>query len=100
MKTRRFDAANYINTPEDVVEYLNAVLEENDPAALTQALGTVARSEGMTSIAERTGLKSEGLYKSLGEGGNPSFATVSKVLAACGLRLQIARNDDRDAVMA
>lgn len=100
MKTRRFDAANYITSPEDVVEYLNAVLEENDPAALTQALGTIARSEGMTRIAEKTGLKREGLYKSLGEGGNPSFATVSKVLDACGLRLQITQSDDHDAVVA
>ena len=74
MRTRRFDAANYIDEPADVVEYLNAVLEENDPAALTQALGTLARSEGMTAIAERCGLKREGLYKSFGEGGNPSYA--------------------------
>ena len=62
MKTRTFDAANYITAFADVVEYLNAVLEENGAAALTQALGTVARSEGMTAIAERAGLKREELY--------------------------------------
>jgi probable addiction module antidote protein len=53
-----------------VVEYLNAVLAEDDTAALTQALGTVARSQGMTSIAEKAGLKREGHYKSFDEGGN------------------------------
>ena len=53
-----------------MVEYLNAVLAEDDTAALTQALGTVARSQGMTSIAEKTGLKREGHYKSFDEGGN------------------------------
>lgn len=77
MKTRRFDAATYITTPENVVEYLNAVLAEDDTAALTQALGTVARSQGMTRIAEKTGLKREGHYKSFDEGGN-QFVTVAR----------------------
>lgn len=81
MRTRKFDAANCIQTPDDVVEYLSVVLEENDPSALKQALGTVERSEGMTKIAERAGLKHEGLYKSLSEGGNPSFSTKREVLA-------------------
>ena len=31
---RRFDEANYIETADDVVAYLDVVLEENDVAAL------------------------------------------------------------------
>ena len=85
MKTRKFDASNYITTLDDVVAYLNVALEENDPCALTQALGTVARSKGLTKIAEMAGLKREDLYESL-EDGNPSFSTVCNVLAACGLK--------------
>ena len=93
MKTHEFDEARYIHDYEDVVAYLNVVLEENDLDALIQAIGTVARSEGMTKIAQRTGLNRESLYKSLREGGNPSLATVQKVLAACGMRLVIASED-------
>ena len=91
MTTRVFDAASYIETPDDVAAYLNVILEEEGPSALVEAIGTVARSEGMTRIAELTGLKREGLYRSLGVGGNPSFATICKVLEACGLRLEVVR---------
>ncbi len=91
METKAFDAADFIETYEDVVAYLNAVLEENDLSALYAAIGTVARSRGMTKVSERTGIKREGLYKSLNAKGNPSFATVCKVLQACGLRLTIAQ---------
>ncbi len=31
----------------------------------------------------------EGLYKALGENGNPSFATVMKVLSALGLKFHV-----------
>ena len=89
MQTTEFDEAKCIHDFEDVVAYLNVVLEENDLGELMDAIGTVARSEGMTKISERTGLNRESLYRSLREGGNPTFATVQKVLAACGLRFVI-----------
>ncbi len=38
-----FDMAEYLKTDEDVANYLTLVLEENDPAELTHALGTMAR---------------------------------------------------------
>ena len=51
------------------------------------ALGDIARSKGMASIAEATGLGRESLYKSLSENGNPELATVLKVVDALGLKL-------------
>lgn len=41
----------------------------------------------MTKLAQETGLSREGLYKSFGKQGNPSFVTVSKVASAMGLKL-------------
>lgn len=96
MKTYEFDPANYIDTPEAVVAYLNIVAEENDLAELYEAIGTVARSKGMTEISRRTGLSRESLYKALREDGNPSFATVSKVLNALGLKFAIEVDAHRD----
>ena len=43
-----FDAAEYLNSEEDVAAYLTTILEENDPALLAAALGDIARSRGMT----------------------------------------------------
>ena len=95
MKTYEFDAADYIESPEAVVEYLNMVSEENDPVAFYAAIGTVARSKGTTEISKKTGLSRESLYKALREDGNPSFATVFKVLGALGLRLTVTKADEQ-----
>ena len=88
-KATVWDAADYLETEEDIVAYLNAALEENDEALLRAALGDIARSKGMTRMANRTGVTRDGLYKALAPGGNPSFATVCKLLATMGLRFQV-----------
>jgi len=46
-----FDMAEHLKTDEDVAMYLTTVLEENDPAELTHALGVIARARGMTEVA-------------------------------------------------
>ncbi len=67
--------------------YLEAALEDGDPALITSVLGDIARSKGMAQIAQETGLGRESLYKALSSEGNPEFATVLKVVRALGLRL-------------
>lgn len=54
--------------------------------------GTVAAAvqrRGMAQTARDVGMSREGLYKALSPSGNPSFATVLKVLTALGLRLHV-----------
>ena len=82
-----FDAAEYLNSEEDVAAYLTTVLEENDPALLAAALGDIARSRGMTQIAKDSGITREALYKALRPGSAPRFDTISRVCAAIGVRL-------------
>jgi probable addiction module antidote protein len=89
-KTRRWDAAETLETKEDIAAYLDAVLEDGDADLLKAALGDIARAKGMTEIAEAAGMGRTNLYKALSPDGNPEFATVAKVLNALGLRLRIA----------
>jgi probable addiction module antidote protein len=93
LKTRPFDAAEYLEDEEAIVEYLEEAMkvatEDSDPSFLTVALGTVARARGMSQIAKDAGLSRESLYKALGSEGNPEFGTVLKVLQALGLKLTI-----------
>lgn len=84
---KRFDMADHLDSEEAIADYINIVLEENDPAAFTEALGTVARARNMSQLARETGLTREGLYKALSSDGNPSFATVAKVAHALGIKL-------------
>ena len=82
-----FDAAEYLNSEEDIAAYLTTVLEENDPALLAAALGDIARSRGMSQIAKDSGITREALYKALRPGSEPRFDTISRVCAALGVRL-------------
>lgn len=88
---RPFDAADYLQSDEDCALYLQACIEEapDDAALFSQALGDIARARGMMQLARDTGITREGLYKALGDQGNPSLSTVLKVLRALGMRLQI-----------
>ena len=88
-QTQPFDMANHLRSEEEIAEYLRQVLQDNDPAELAGALGDIARARGMTQLAKDTGLVRESLYKALSGEGNPSFATILKVMRALGLRLAV-----------
>ncbi|AMJ62076.1 addiction module antidote protein [Bosea sp. PAMC 26642] len=82
-----WDTSEHLDTPEMISAYLDAALEDGDPALFSRALGNVARAIGMTQIARDTGLSREALYRALSAEGNPEFGTVLKVMHAFGLRL-------------
>ena len=86
-----FDAADYLQSDEDCAQYLQACIDEapEDAALFTKAGGDIARARGMMQLAKGTGITREGLYKALGEQGNPSFATVVKVMHALGLQFNV-----------
>ncbi|THF64258.1 addiction module antidote protein [Pseudothauera rhizosphaerae] len=82
-----FDMAEHLPDEQAIAEYLTIVLEENDPAALADALGTVARARGMSDIAKASGITREALYKALRPTSQPRFETISRVCAALGVKL-------------
>jgi probable addiction module antidote protein len=87
LETKVWDAAEHLDGDAAIAGYLEAALEDGDPALVTAALGDIARAKGMTKIAEAAGLGRESLYKSLSPGGNPELSTVLRVVRALGLRL-------------
>ncbi|MBI4997886.1 MAG: putative addiction module antidote protein [Rhodocyclales bacterium] len=89
---RRWDSAEHLKSDEDMALYLEACLAEagDDAAFIAKALGNIARAKGMTKLAQDTGLGRESLYKALSGEGNPSFATILKVVNALGVRLHAA----------
>jgi probable addiction module antidote protein len=87
VKLRKWDVVEHLKTGEDMAAYLEACLEEGDPALITAALGDIARAQGMSQVARDAGISREGLYKALSSEGNPEFATVLKVVKALGLKL-------------
>lgn len=94
IQLKRWNAANHLNDEVDVAFYLEACFAEDpgDGSLVLAALGDIARSRGMSQLSRETGLTREGLYKALSQEGNPSFATVMKVVNAFGLRLHAGRS--------
>lgn len=91
IKTRPFDPANYLRTEEDILYYLEAAMEGNDPKHIASALGDVARSKGMSEIARKAGVGRQALYSALSENGNPTLETLVGVLNALGLQLTVQK---------
>ena len=88
-KFSRYGVADYLKSDEELAAYLDACMEEagDDAAYIAAALGDIARARGMAQLAKDTGISREGLYKALSPDGNPSLATVLKVVKALGLKL-------------
>ncbi len=86
-KFSRYDTADYLKTDKDMAAYLDAAVEDGNPALVAAALGDIARARNMSQLARDTGMTREGLYKALSGDGNPSFATILKVANALGLRM-------------
>ena len=86
---RKFNAADYVETEEDVRGLLRAAVDEDhgDGAVIRAALKHVARTQNMSALARDTGLNRGNLYEALSEDGNPTLATLLKVTRALGLRL-------------
>ena len=89
LKTTKWDLADYILTPEDVIEHVRLAFEDGDPAFIARILGDVARSKGATEIARRSGVSRETIYKSLTKDGDPRLSTLVGVLRALGLDLSV-----------
>lgn len=78
-----------LTDPDEAAAYLDAVMELEDPAALVVALRQVAKAHGMAEVARRADVGDKTLFRSLSENGNPTLATLQKVLHAVGLRLSV-----------
>ena len=89
MEISKFDIADYLDSNEMIAEYLNAVLAEGNDSDVIIAIGHIAKSIGMTKIAQETGLSRPSLYKALSDGSKPQFETIMKVLRAIGGQIQI-----------
>jgi len=91
IKTRPYDAANYLHNETDDIGYLTAVLEEEDVTEqeIASALGDIARARGMRQVAADAGVSRESLYRTLSVAGNPTLATTVKVMKALGMRLAV-----------
>ena len=84
-----WDVANYLQTEEDILLYLEAASEEDpgDGSIIRMALRDVTRALNMSGLARSVGISRAGLYKTLSPDGNPSFATIMRLTRALGVQV-------------
>ena len=86
-KIKPLDIAEYLQSDEDIREYLKEVATSGNADELVSALNIAARAKGMGNVANQLGVSRTSLYKSLAEGGNPQLSTISKVADVFGCKL-------------
>lgn len=78
-----------LKDPIEAAAYLNAALEENDPAVFLMAYYNVARAHGIKKIADRAKVHRVSLNKMLSKRGNPEWKSILRILRASHLRLRV-----------
>jgi DNA-binding phage protein len=88
-----YRAADYLTTPEDIQEYLNAALEDGDERVMRQALRNVAEVVRATlEPACRTEPAGSDLDSLLSAADAPGLAKLNATLKAIGLTLAVRPN--------
>ena len=85
--TKPFDPARYTKTREAQQALLDDAFASGNAAYIADALGIIARAQGMSEVAKKAGVTREALYKSLSEDGDPRLTTLLGVVQALGLKL-------------
>lgn len=92
-----FDAADYLDSREAQLAFINDAIESGSASVLASALGAVARARsrhnGIGELASKTGIARQTLNKSLGPKGNPTVETLFSVLRALDLRMAMVPSD-------
>lgn len=89
LKTTHVDVLDHLKTPKERFAYIEAAFEDEDPSLIAHALGDVARSIGMSSVAKEAGLTRKALYKALSKSGDPKLSTLIGVAKALGVKLSV-----------
>lgn len=87
---RKWDAAEHLETEEDIAIFLADAMESGDRNVIVHALNAVARARGMTQIAKDAGIARQALYKSLSEDGNPTLSTLLGIMKSLGVNLSVS----------
>ena len=85
MKSVPFKTSDHLKTRKDIVAYLNAALEDGEPAVLLEALRNVAQAKGgIAALAKTAGVSRESLYRTLSRRGNPKRTVRRRTAFANG----------------
>jgi probable addiction module antidote protein len=77
------------NDPAFAAVYLDYIIEVGDQADLLVALRHIVNAFGVQQVAADADLNPKTLYRTLSAEGNPELRSLTRMLAAVGLRLSV-----------
>ena len=80
-----------LQDPKEARAYLNAALDDDDPRVFLLALKNVLEAQDgtMATLAKKSQLNRESLYRMLSKRGNPRLTSIRSVLDAMGWQLTV-----------
>lgn len=75
--------------PQEAAAYLNAAMEDGDPAVFLLALHDVAEARGVAVAASQARPNQEGMNKTLSSAADSQLISLDALLRSLGLRLAI-----------
>ena len=95
------DLMERLKNPEQRIGYINAALEDGDPQILMSVLEDCAEAMGGVGwLAKETHLSRPAIYKIISDKGNPRWDSLTKVLSAFGLRINVSGSKKKTLAQA
>jgi probable addiction module antidote protein len=85
LKSYRSRLLEKLTIPSEAAAYVNAALEDSTEMFL-EAMKDVAQAHQMATVAKKSGVARENLYRAFSVDGNPTLETLQAVLPTLGLR--------------
>lgn len=79
IKTTPYNPFDYLESEEEIKNYFNEALNDENPQVFINALSHWVRYHGVAEVAESANLNRESLYKTLSGKTKPTWATVHKL---------------------
>lgn len=78
-----------LQDPKEAAGYLQACLEDSEESFLMGLRDVVEARLGITGLSKKTCLNRETLYRTLSKKGNPKLSSLTAILKACGIKLDV-----------
>ena len=81
---------NLRDNPQAISSYLTDIFEKNDLCDILEAITIVMRAQNVKALAEATGMRRDGLYKTFsGSKKDPQLSRVLRLLDGLSVRIAV-----------
>ncbi|MDQ6990134.1 MAG: putative addiction module antidote protein [Mariprofundaceae bacterium] len=87
MNTQAFNPVSFLESKEEIAQYLNEAYEDDNPEVFVIALGNVIKARGVSDIARKSGLNRESLYKIFSGKAKPQWGTIHTLMHTLGFHI-------------